>query len=72
MSVLRNILAVIGFVSVLILVLFVAQIWNATRDFDPNAFGLYKEFATKLLESRDIADAFVWAYRWRKVSARKK
>jgi len=45
----------------MVVALFVGQIWNATHDFDPDAFGLYKEFATKLLESGDIADAFVWA-----------
>ena len=61
MGTLRNILALIGFIALVVFVLFVTQIWNATRDFDPNAFGLYQEFATKLLQTRDIADAFVWA-----------
>ena len=61
MNLLRNVLAIVGFVTLVIMILFVAQIWSATRDFDPNAFGLYQEFATKLLETRDIADAFVWA-----------
>ena len=61
MGTFRNILAIIGLLAIVVVVLFVAQIWNATRDFDPNAFGLYQEFATKLLETRDIADAFVWA-----------
>jgi uncharacterized protein (DUF302 family) len=60
-NLLRNILAIIGFIALVIVVVFVAQIWNATREFDPDAFGLYQEFATKLLETRDIADAFVWA-----------
>jgi hypothetical protein len=61
MSLLRNFLAIVGFLALVVVVLFVAQIWNATRDFDPDAFGLYKEFASKLLETRDIADAFVWS-----------
>ena len=61
MNLIRNFLAFIGLVALVIVVLFIVQIWNATRDFDPNAFGLYKEFATNLLETRDIADAFVWA-----------
>ena len=61
MSLLRNLLAIVGFLALVVVVLFVAQIWNATRDFDQDAFGLYKEFATKLLETKDIADAFVWA-----------
>jgi uncharacterized protein (DUF302 family) len=61
MNLLRNILAIVGFLALLVIALFVGQIWNATHDFDPDAFGLYKEFATKLLVSGDIADAFVWA-----------
>lgn len=61
MNLLRNIMAIVGLLALVIVVLFVVQIWNATRDFDPDAFGLYQEFATKLLETRDIADAFVWA-----------
>ena len=61
MKLLRNLLAIAGFIAVIIVVVFVVQIWQATREFDPNAFGLYQEFAAKLLETRDIADAFVWA-----------
>jgi uncharacterized protein (DUF302 family) len=61
MNLIRNILAIVGFLALLVVILFVGQIWNATRDFDPDAFGLYKEFGAKLLESGDIADAFVWA-----------
>ena len=61
MNLLRNFLAIVGFIALLVMFLFVAQIWNATRDFDPDAFGLYREFAVKLLQTRDIADAFVWA-----------
>ena len=61
MDLLRKVLTLIGILAVVFVVLFVAQIWNATRGFDPNAFGLYREFASKLLETRDIADAFVWA-----------
>ncbi len=60
MKFIRNILAIVGLLAVVGVGLFVVQIWNATRDFDPNAFGLYQEFATNLLETRDIADAFVW------------
>ena len=61
MNLIRNIMAIVGLLALVLVVLFMVQIWNATRDFDPNAVGLYKEFATKLLETRDIADAFVWA-----------
>jgi uncharacterized protein (DUF302 family) len=60
MNILRNILAVIGLLAVVLVLLLGVHIWNATRDFDPNAFGLYREFVSNLLETRDIADAFVW------------
>jgi uncharacterized protein (DUF302 family) len=61
MNLLRNMLAIIGFIAVLLVGLMLYQVWSATRDFDPEAFGLYREFITKLLETHDIADAFVWA-----------
>jgi uncharacterized protein (DUF302 family) len=60
MNILRNVLAVIGLLAVVLVLLLGVHIWNATRDFDPNAFGLYREFVSNLLETRDIADAFVW------------
>lgn len=60
MNILRNFLAVIGLLAVVLVLLLGVHIWNATRDFDPNAFGLYREFVSNLLETRDIADAFVW------------
>lgn len=61
MRLLRNMLAIIGFLTVVAAGFFLYKIWDATRDFDPNAFGLYQEFATKLLKTGDLADAFVWA-----------
>jgi len=61
MNLLRNMLAIIGFIAVVLVGVMLFKIWSATRDFDPDAFGLYGEFATKLMETRDIADAFVWA-----------
>lgn len=61
MSTLKNLLAVFGLVAVLILGYLFYHIWSATRDFDPDAFSVYKEFVVKLLETGDLADAFVWA-----------
>ncbi len=60
MRLLWNVLAVIGLVAVIALGVAFAHLWSATREFDPNAFGLYKEFAAQLMETGDIADAFVW------------
>ena len=61
MSVLRNILAIIGATSILVAGFLFILVWNATQDFDPDAFGVYQEFISKLLETGDLADAFVWA-----------
>ncbi|MCP3868658.1 MAG: DUF302 domain-containing protein [Gammaproteobacteria bacterium] len=61
MNVLRNIFAVIGLLAALVIGALFFHVLSATKDFDPDAFGVYKEFATKLLETGDLADAFVWA-----------
>ncbi len=61
MNALKNILAVFGLVAVLLMGYLFFHIWSATRDFDPDAFSVYKEFVGKLLETGDLADAFVWA-----------
>ena len=60
MNTLRNLLAVIGLVFLLLFGAVFFKIWYVTRDFDPDAFGLYTEFASKLIETGDLADAFVW------------
>ncbi|MBA1444318.1 MAG: DUF302 domain-containing protein [Chromatiales bacterium] len=60
MKLLRNVLAVIGLLTLLIVTVAVSQIWSATRHFDPDAFALYREFAGNLLETGDLASAFVW------------
>lgn len=60
MGILRNLLAVIGLIFLLLSGIGFYQIWYATRDFDPDAFNLYGEFASKLLKTGDLADAFVW------------
>lgn len=61
MKFLRNLFALIGLVAVIVIGSFFYHIWSATKNFDPNAFSVYKEFAGKLLETGDLADAFVWA-----------
>ena len=60
MKALRNLFAVIGLISILLLGALFLKVWSITRDFDPDAFKLYGEFATKLIETGDLADAFVW------------
>ncbi|MCB1853008.1 MAG: DUF302 domain-containing protein [Gammaproteobacteria bacterium] len=61
MSLIKNLLAVIGLLAILVVGYLGYYLSNATRDFDPGAFGVYQQFATKLLKTGDLADAFVWA-----------
>jgi uncharacterized protein (DUF302 family) len=61
MGALKNTLAVFGLIAVLMFGFLFFHIWSATKDFDPDAFMVYKEFVGKLLETGDLADAFVWA-----------
>ena len=57
MRTIRNLLAIVGLATVLA----AGYLLYATRDFDPGAFDVYRDFATKLLKTGDLADAFVWA-----------
>jgi hypothetical protein len=60
MRTLRNLLAIIGLIAVIVGGALFYHIWSATKNFDPDAFGLYGEFIGKLLKTQDLADAFVW------------
>lgn len=60
MNILRNLLAIIGLILLVTLSVGFYKLWSETRDFDPHAMGLYKEFASKLLATGDLASAFVW------------
>jgi len=57
MRTIRNLLAIVGLAAVLS----AGYLLYATRDFDPKAFEVYRDFGSKLLETGDLADAFVWA-----------
>ncbi len=61
MNFLRNLLAIIGLLAIVVVGGLFYQLWSATQDFDPEAFTVYQEFATKLLKTGDLANAFVWA-----------
>jgi hypothetical protein len=61
MRTLRNLLVIIGLVTVVGGGFLLYHIWSATRNFDPDAFSLYKEFVAKLPASQDLAAAFVWS-----------
>ena len=60
MKLLKNILAIIGLITMFGVALAFYHIWSTTKDFDPDAFNLYKNFATELLATGDLASAFVW------------
>ncbi|HXK55318.1 MAG: DUF302 domain-containing protein [Gammaproteobacteria bacterium] len=57
MRTIRNLLAIVGLATILA----AGYLLYATRDFDPAAYGVYRDFAVRLLETGDLADAFVWA-----------
>ncbi|MCP4406282.1 MAG: DUF302 domain-containing protein [Gammaproteobacteria bacterium] len=61
MRILKSILTFIGLVTIVAGLALFYNIWSATKNFDPDAFGLYTEFVGKLLKTQDLADAFVWA-----------
>ncbi len=61
MRTLRNLLAIIGLIALVAGGALFYQIWSATKNFDPNAFAVYGEFVGKLLKTKDLANAFVWA-----------
>lgn len=57
MGTIRNLLAIIGLAAVVA----AGYLLYATRDFDPGAYEVYRAFGTKLLETGDLANAFVWS-----------
>jgi hypothetical protein len=57
MRTIRNLLAIVGLAAVLS----AGYLLYATRDFDSEAFGVYRDFVSKLLDTGDLASAFVWA-----------
>ena len=61
MRILKNLLALIGLLTVIGGAVLFYNVWSATKNFDPGAFTLYQEFIGKLMKTGDLADAFVWA-----------
>ena len=61
MNIVKNILAFIGFLAIL------AGGWGYTKvqgelsQLDPKAIEIYTEFFNKFMETRDLADAMMWA-----------
>lgn len=61
MSVIRNLFALIGLVAVLALAGAYFWVGSKLSEFDPEAPAVYKDFASRLLESGDPGVAMMWA-----------
>ena len=62
MAWIKNILAVIGVVALLGGGWAFSKAQSITADFDPGYLDMYKEFAERLLETKDPGSAMVWTY----------
>ena len=60
MNLIRNILAILGLVFLIILGVGAYQVSQKLQGFDEKAFDIYMKMATTLLETKDIAEAMVW------------
>lgn len=61
MSFIRNLLALIGLVAVIAAAICYPKMSSMINQFDPGAIGIYKEFANKMVETMDPADAMVYS-----------
>jgi hypothetical protein len=61
MKLIRNLLALIGLVSILALAVGYARFAPRLAQFDPGFTGVYSEFAQRLLETGDPGVAMMWA-----------
>jgi len=61
MSAIRNILALIGLLAVVLVGFAAAKVWPSLSQFDPKFVGVYSEFAQKLLETQDPGVAMMWS-----------
>lgn len=57
---LRNLFALAGFITVVIVIIVAVKIAPALDSFDENAMNVYTELASKLIASGNMADATVW------------
>jgi uncharacterized protein (DUF302 family) len=60
-KVVRNLLALIGFITVVAAAILYFRIGPTLADFDPEFPGVYSEFASRLLESGDPGVAMMWS-----------
>ena len=61
MAIIRNVLAIIGLIAVLAGGYLYVTVSSVMAEFDPGSMGVYKEFAIKLLESKDPGVAMMYS-----------
>lgn len=61
MALIRNLLALIGLAVVVLAGYLYVSASGRLKDFDPEFVGVYKEFATRLLETGDPGVSMMWA-----------
>jgi hypothetical protein len=57
----RNLLAVIGFLTIIAVGILSVRLGSSLAGFDPEFTGVYREFAERLLETGDPGVAMMWA-----------
>ncbi|NCA70741.1 MAG: DUF302 domain-containing protein [Sphingobacteriia bacterium] len=62
MTLIRNLFALIGLLAVIALVLGAARFGPQLAEFDPEFTGVYREFASRLLETGDPGVAMMWSF----------
>ena len=61
MSVIKNVFAVIGLILLLAVGVIFIKMQSVMSEFDPHAIGVYKDFASKLLEHKDPGVAMMYS-----------
>lgn len=61
MKLVRNLLAVIGFLTIVAAAILYVRVGPSLADFDPEFPSVYTEFASRLLETGDPGVAMMWA-----------
>ncbi len=61
MKLVRNLLAVIGFLTIIAVGILSVRLGSSLAGFDPEFPGVYREFAERLLETGDPGVAMMWA-----------
>jgi uncharacterized protein (DUF302 family) len=61
MSIIRNILAIVGLLALIAAVAAYSTLNSKFKDFDPEFLGTYQQFADRLLETGDPGVAMMWS-----------